>query len=400
MKRFLCGLTAAALLLSSLAGCAADTPGGPDAAESTPALQTQPQESASAQPAQSPSASPVPTPSPRPTPEPYRFGQPVEEREAVDEDWFADAVFLGDSRTEGLQLFSGLRAGDFFWYKGMTVFKVDDPKYRKVEIDGESYTILEALALKQYAKVYIMIGINELGYAASSYQEGLAELIRRVKEIQPDAVVYLQTLPPVNETVAAQKKLGSYINNKNVNAFNRAIWEVAWAEQAALLDVASVFRSERGDLPADLAADGVHFYRKGYAAWYEYLKTHTLTPEEYAGGVPQDEKPEPSFPPLLPEESVPPAETDEPSAAPAPTETPEPSAAPEPKPTPAPTPAPTPEPTPTPEPAPTPEPEETPAPEPAPTPTPTPEPVESAGPEPGNQPGPLVPEPTPGMLGG
>ena len=219
---------------------------------------------------------------------PYEFGQPVAESGPVDEDYFDDAVFLGDSRTEGLQLYSGLKSGDFFWHKGMTVFRVDDPERRVIEVDGRKMTMMEALALKQYAKVYIMIGINELGYPVSSYNKGLRAMVDKVKELQPNAVIYLQTLPPVNEEVAKASGLGDYINNTNVNAFNDAVVQTAADKQVALLDTASVFRTENGDLDADMAADGVHFRRAGYQIWYEYLKTHTLTAEEYAAAVPAE----------------------------------------------------------------------------------------------------------------
>ena len=60
----------------------------------------------------------VSTPEPQPSQEQggtYTFGQSVPESEEVEESWFEDAVFLGDSRTEGLQLYSGLHEGDFFW---------------------------------------------------------------------------------------------------------------------------------------------------------------------------------------------------------------------------------------------------------------------------------------------
>lgn len=248
--------------------------------------------------------------------EPYYFGQPVEESEAVEDGWFENAVFLGDSRTEGLQLFSGLKNGDFLWYKGMTVFRVDDPEYRRIEVDGEKLTMMEALALKQYEKVYIMIGINELGYPAASYEKGLRTMIDRVKELQPDAVIYLETLPPVNEQVAREKNLGSYIKNSNVAAFNEVIYRLAWEKEVALLDVAEVYRTEAGDLAAEMAVDGVHFYRGGYAAWYEYLRTHTLDRARYDAGVPLEEAIVPDVP--VPPEYVSPSEEPTPSEEPSP----------------------------------------------------------------------------------
>lgn len=300
MRQILLALCGAALCL--LAGC-----GQPDASGTQP-LPSAPEPSASAAviptpaPAPSLSAEPVPEATPEPSPEPtstaepYWFGLPVEESDPVEESWFEDAVFLGDSRTEGLQIYSGLHAGDFFWHRGMTVFRVDDPEKKVIEVQGEKMTMMEALAQKSYAKVYIMIGVNELGYPVSSYDKGLREMVDKVKELQPGAVIYLQTLPPVNEQVAADNGLGSYVNNTNVNAFNDVVIQTAKDKEVALLDVASAFRTEQGDLAADMAADGVHFRKAGYQLWYEYLKTHTLDPESYAAGQPAPEQPDSSVP--------------------------------------------------------------------------------------------------------
>ena len=371
MKQICLLTTALTLCLCLLAGCGAQSAPTEPPSQPIPATEAvespAPAESAVPDPAADETVSPLPEVPEEPTPqvEPYFFGQPVAESEEVEENWFEDAVFLGDSRTEGLQLFSGLRTGDFLWYKGMSVFKVDDPKYKYIEVDGQAMTMMEALALKQYGKVYIMIGINELGYAAGSYEEALRTMIDRVKEIQPDAVIYLQTLPPVNERVAHEKGLGSYIKNSRVIAFNKAIYRVAWEKQVALLDVAEVYRTEAGDLADDMAVDGVHFYRQGYARWYEYLKTHTLDPASYAAGVPLDEAIVPDVP--VPPEYVPPS--------------PEPSPSPEPPVPVTPVPSPSPEPTvpvtPGPAPGPEPGPSETPPTEPAPsvTPDPVPDPV-------------------------
>ena len=342
MRRYLPVLLIVILCLGSLCAC---QPAGP-AADSTPPLteqtqpvptQTQPAEvtpppsETPSQPSVEETPPPAETAEPGPDVVPYSFGAAVEETEPVEMEWFEDAAFVGDSRTEGLQLFSGLRAGDFFWGKGMNVFKAVDRETKVVRQGEETLSILEALERKEYAKVYIMIGINELGYAVSSYESGLRALVDEVKTIQPNAVIYLQTLPPVNEGVAMAHGLGSYVKNSKVNAFNEVIWRVAWEKQVALLDVASVYRTEAGELAAEMAADGVHFYRQGYAAWYAYLKSHTVDPAAYENGVPLEtpvvpDVPEPPVYTPPPVESQNPAVTESPAPAetPAVTETPAP----------------------------------------------------------------------------
>ena len=211
----------------------------------------------------------------------YSFGTYLEESEPVtDDSLFDHAVFLGDSRTEGLQLYSGLTHGDFFWKRGMTVFRVDSEEWT-FEIDGEELTMIEALGKKQYDSVYIMIGVNELGYPVSSYERSLGIFIDKVITAQPDAVIYLQTMPPVNDQVARENNLGSYISNDNINAFNEVIIHMAAEKRVVLLNTADVFRDKNGQLPEDMTSDGCHFKYGKYSLWADYLRCHIMDPARY-----------------------------------------------------------------------------------------------------------------------
>lgn len=227
------------------------------------------------------SVSPSVEPTQMPEFPPYSFGAYLEKSEPVaDDSFFDNAAFLGDSRTEGLQLYSGLTHGDFFWKRGMTVFRVDSEEWTFV-IDGEELTMIEALGKKQYDSVYIMIGVNELGYPVSSYEQGLGVFIDKVIAAQPDAVIYLQTMPPVNDQMARDNNLGSYINNDNINAFNEVIIRMATEKRVVLLNTAEIFRGADGQLPADMASDGCHFKYGSYGLWADYLRCHVIDPARY-----------------------------------------------------------------------------------------------------------------------
>lgn len=261
------------LCLALLAGCGGSG-GGSATGQSSPPSPSQ----------EAPTPEPTPSPTPEPTPAYplYEFGTALEESEPVADDTFFDtAVFLGDSRTEGLQLFSGLKNGTFYWARGMSVFRADSNDYRVFDVDGEQLTLVGTLSKKQYESVYIMIGINELGYPAERYEEGMAALIDKVIAAQPNAVIYLQTLPPVNDAVARQNGLASYINNAQVDLFNEAIVRVAREKKVVLLDTASAYRGADGQLPAELASDGAHFVYSGYTIWADYLRCHVMDPERY-----------------------------------------------------------------------------------------------------------------------
>ena len=268
-RNLLAGLLLVVFVLTG--GCAArpaqptDTP----AAETTPAV----------------APSPTPTPEPTPTPVPaLDFTQPVPESEEVEMAYFEDALFIGDSRTDGLRLYSGIQGADFYCYKGLTIFEVDERKI--VELNGNSYSVVEALEKgPQYAKIYISLGVNELGYYNDdAYHQAFSEFLDTVKALQPNAIIYLENLVPVNPQKCAEYKQPSYVNNDRVAAYNAIYPQLATEHQVALLDVASALSDENGILPADATADGVHFTKAWYQKWLAYLMNHTVSPEEYEAG--------------------------------------------------------------------------------------------------------------------
>ena len=273
MYRKLSFLLAAALLLALPAGCG-DPPAAPTgslAPGSTP-VDTAP-------------VLTIPEPVPESTPLPwpvYEFGVPVEESEPVTDDSFFDnAVFLGNSQTEGLELFGGLNHGTYYWTEGMTVFRTDDEEYKFVSLDGENFTAIDALRRQSFDAVYIMLGINELGYPVKSYVSGLSSLVDKVVEAQPEAVVYLQLMPPLNDAMCRANGLAGYINNDNLRSFNEVIRRVAEEKKVALLNVAEVYTGEDGQLPAELSRDGCHFAYGEYSRWTNYLRSHIIDRERY-----------------------------------------------------------------------------------------------------------------------
>ncbi len=231
-----------------------------------------------------------PTSSSSEAPEPEPVVGLIPEGEAVEEDWFADAVFLGDSRTDGLKLYSGLKMGTFFSYKGLSVFSIDDKPC--IPLEGETVTVLEALSRSRFAKVYILLGINELGYPnTEAFKTAYATLVMSIQEIQPEATIYLQLQPPVNEALAASKGMSQSINNERILLFNELITQVAEEQGTALVNVWEALAEPDGSLSADLTSDGIHMKRAGYERWYGYLRTHTGTVpvvEFETGGTPAD----------------------------------------------------------------------------------------------------------------
>lgn len=203
----------------------------------------------------------------------YDFSAPVPESDPAADSYFDDAVFIGDSRTEGLFLNTGLyhTGAVSYAYKGMMV----DMVFTKpcIKRDGQKLSVAEALQSTEFAKVYIMLGLNETGWVYSQvFQEKYGELIDSIREINPKAVIYIQGIMPVSEEVSATH---DYITNSRIDAFNGLLRELAEEKQVYYMDTGSAVASEDGSLPEGAAADGVHLNKDYCEKWFDYLKTHT-----------------------------------------------------------------------------------------------------------------------------
>lgn len=155
-----------------------------------------------------------------------------------------------------------------------------------VELDGGKYTVEQALEKgPQYAKIYISLGINELGYFNDeAFHQTFGDFLKQVKASQPGAVVYLENLVPVNAEKCAANKQPYYVNNDRVAAYNAIFPQLAEEYQVVLLDVADALTDENGILPADSTVDGVHFTKAWYQKWLAYLMEHTVDADCYAAG--------------------------------------------------------------------------------------------------------------------
>lgn len=201
----------------------------------------------------------------------YDFSRSVPLSEPVDNSYFDDAVFIGDSRTEGLITNTGLSNTTAYTYKGLMVDTVfTKPVIRRGE---NRVSVMDALKTTSFSKIYIMFGINENGWPYNDvFIHKYEEIIDAVREINPDAVIYVQEIMPVTNQVSATH---SYIRNGKIAEFNRLLRQMAQEKQVYFIDTASAVAASDGSLPADAAFDGIHLKKDYCKKWLDYLKSHT-----------------------------------------------------------------------------------------------------------------------------
>ena len=192
----------------------------------------------------------------------------------VGKSYFDDAVFIGDSRTVGMQDYSGLDNAQFFAKTGLNVYEVLEDKFIEDPQTGEEVSVSHMLKAKKYGKIYFMVGINELGTGnTGTFQKAYERVLRKFQKWQPDAVIYIQGIIPVSKEKSSQDAI---FNNVNINDKNVAIAQLADGRDIFYLDVSSSLTDKNGHLKKDYTFDDIHMYAQHYGLWTEYLMKHAV----------------------------------------------------------------------------------------------------------------------------
>lgn len=191
-------------------------------------------------------------------------GQSAEESERAA--YFDHSLFIGDSRTMGLRDYADFGSADFFCGPGMSVYKVYTAKV--ITENAQKKTLEEMLSEKEYDTIYVMTGMNELGYNFAKSVERYQNFIEWLAEMEPQAEIVLEANLHVTKE---RSDTDEYFNNPNINRFNEEIQ--AWAEQTSrqYLDVNPLFDDENGNLSEAYAVDDSHILGKYYAQWADWI---------------------------------------------------------------------------------------------------------------------------------
>mgnify|MGYP002740158695 CR=1 FL=1 len=194
---------------------------------------------------------------------------------AVGKEWFNDVSFVGDSLTQGMQLYdTGLPNAHFCAYKGVGPNAVvNNTTCRRA--DGEKEVPMEALASQQPRALYILLGTNVLT-ADSDYTSFLTYyrlMLDMISQALPNTKIYVQSITPVRPEVR-KKSPGLY--KERLCEINDALSAIALEKGCTFLNLWEALADENGDLIEEYAQpDGYHLLPAGYDAWVDYLCTHT-----------------------------------------------------------------------------------------------------------------------------
>lgn len=252
-------------------------------------------------PTAAPTVSPTSAPSPTPTPE-FKEGRYEPLRESTREEYlnhisadiygddgvkraakyefrevpieyFDDALFIGDSRTVGLSKYTDLSEhATFLCETSLTAEKVFKSNYK-----GKGQ-LADYLTDYEYGKIYLMVGINELGTGTTEYfMEKYTGVVDTIHEYQPDALIFIQAVMNVDKE---KNDTDPIYNNSNITGRNHAIATLADNETFFYIDVNEAVCDEEGNLSGELTFDHLHLVGSANELWKEFLMKHGVVRDD------------------------------------------------------------------------------------------------------------------------
>lgn len=195
---------------------------------------------------------------------------------SVDDSYFDDVVFIGDSLTNGLQLYKSVKNAIIISETGLNI---ESATNKPLMFNNQSVSVLEAIKQANRNKIYIMIGANGIGWLDNDYMIKLySGWLNNIKSELPNSIIYVQSILPITQQLSDvnQNKPNALTNDK-IEIYNQTLHEMCNKNKFHFLNVAEIFKNENNALPDEASpVDGLHLTSKYYNNWLNYIKTHTI----------------------------------------------------------------------------------------------------------------------------
>lgn len=189
----------------------------------------------------------------------------------VDDSYFSNAVFIGDSRMQGFRNSSGITQGTFLTSVGLSTQQMGK---QVISTQQGNISVYQGLSGIKYGKIYLMLGANDLGFwPIENFKDTFEPVIEQFHQLQKNAIIYICSVIYVDESKIPSSF--DYDNNENVRALNKSILATCEdLDYAYYINLNEIFSNGYGSLISTASEDGIHLYPDYCVQMLEYLRTH------------------------------------------------------------------------------------------------------------------------------
>ena len=197
----------------------------------------------------------------------------VAKKKKVTAKYFNKTLFIGDSRTNGLQIWGRIGKAHYFCGTGYSVFNIAK-KTASDEGHFKNVTLAQVLKKYRYNQVYIMLGFNESGYPYASLMKQYRYVISMVHKAQPKAKIILHGILHTSYKVACRDKWASISNLEKINDGLRAFAKDK--KYIYYVDCNDAFCNDNGYLKDGTSSDGEHLNPKYTKLWAKEIMKRAI----------------------------------------------------------------------------------------------------------------------------
>ena len=199
------------------------------------------------------------------------------ETEDAGEEYVDNTLFIGDSNTYRM-----VAMGKTTWQNnlsavGMGIGHVTGSRCMYFSGYSSPVTVVQAVKMMQPQRIIITYGTNNTAESTETFIQWYRTALQQIHEAYPYADIIINSIPPV-----AQRRSYPNITMKTIDAFNKALVEMAKEEGYTFLNSAEVLKDSTGYAKAEYmeSSDGIHLSREGMDVLFDYIRTHTHETED------------------------------------------------------------------------------------------------------------------------
>ncbi len=202
------------------------------------------------------------------------MGKVIPECPPVDDSYFENVAFIGDSLTEGFKNMPFVQNSLILAERSVNVVSIVDELIYTDE-QGAEYTAIQAVRNYSPKIIYVMLGMNGINWMDTDYMvEQYGLFIDMLKEAVPGAYIIVQEMLPVTREKEATDPLFA---NSRIYSYNTKLYYMCQEKGAFYLESTVAIRDAEFYLPSEASPyDGIHITAEYYGKWYDYLKTHAI----------------------------------------------------------------------------------------------------------------------------
>lgn len=208
----------------------------------------------------------------------YDYTQPVPWSEAIDDSYFDDVLFAGDSRMGAMYLWGDIHNADVEYVTSLNLWLIDS---MKLDNHADDKTMYDALNETKKNNIYLLFGINEIRsneeYFESWAFEQYQSILTMLRENNPDSNVYIMsTYHPRSISGLPEPQL-----TEHLGYVNSRLYQLAQNNYMYYLDLDNGMTDEDGLIREEYVGDGLHFGPTGTHALEDYIRTHVVRRDVY-----------------------------------------------------------------------------------------------------------------------